>query len=513
MLGWIMLTRNRFCLLMAGLIIFCWVVPAWAIDLEKKVVKSKLDNGLTILMLERKFSPTVSLYIRHRVGAVDEVKGQSGAAHVLEHMMFKGTTTIGTKNYEAEKKLLMQIEQIGQALDNERMRQDKADQKRMEQLAAHLKKLQDEHRRYYIPNEIDRLYTENGGLDMNASTGQDVTTYHVSLPANKIELWARIEADRLLHPVFREFYTERDVILEERRQGTETSPDGKLYESFMGKAYAVHPYGLPIIGLPQDLTYMSQASIRHIHQKYLSPNNIVIAVVGDINARKTLKLIDQYFGRIPKDNSLSATIPAEPPQTEERKVEVLFDANPSMIIGYHKPTAPAAEDYIFDVLETILSKGRTSRLYSTLVLQKQIAESISVHNGMPATRYPNLFAISARPRHPHTNDELQTAIFQELEDIKKHPVSDQELIKAKNQLKMDYMKSLDSNSELASILSYYELLLGDYRYFSNYISHIDKVTAMDIQAAAAKYLVAENRTIAVLNKKINENTGAVKNEK
>ena len=224
-------------------------------------------------------------------------------------------------------------------------------------------------------------------------------------------------------------------------------------------------------------------------------------------------MINQYFGRIPKGNSQPANIPAEPPQTRERKVEILFDANPSMIIGYHKPTAPAAEDYVFDVLETILSKGRTSRLYAKLVLQTQIADSISVHNGMPATRYPNLFAIWARPRHPHTNDELLAAIFHELENIKNYPVPDKELTKAKNQLKMDYIKSLDSNSELASILSYYELLLGDYRYISNYISHIDKVTAIDIQAAAVKYLVAENRTIAVLNKETNKNTNAGKNEK
>ena len=281
----------------------------------------------------------------------------------------------------------------------------------------------------------------------------------------------------------------------------------------MQKAYAVHPYGVPILGEPQDLTYMSQAAIRHIHHQYLSPENIVIAVVGDIDAQKTLKLMDQYFGRIPKGNHTPPDIPAEPPQTGERKVEVLFDANPSMIIGYHKPTAPAAEDYAFDVLETILSKGRTSRLYSKLVLQMQIADSISVQNGMPATRYPNLFAIIARPRHPHTNNELQTAILAELENIKNHPVSDREMTKAKKQLKMDYIKNLDSNSELASTLSYYELLLGDYRYFSNYIFQIDKVTAVDIQKAASKYLIAENRTIAVLNKKINENTNAGKNEK
>ncbi|MHB8138315.1 MAG: M16 family metallopeptidase [Smithellaceae bacterium] len=508
-----MLTRNKFCLLLAAMFIFCLAGSALAIDLEKKVVKARLDNGLTVLMLERKFSPTVSLYIRHRVGAVDEARGQTGAAHVLEHMMFKGTTTIGTKNFAAEQKLLLQIEHIGQALDNERMKLGKADPKLIEKLAARLKQLQNEHRRYYISNEIDRLYTENGGLDMNASTGQDVTTYQINLPANKIELWARIESDRLLNPVFREFYTERDVILEERRQRTETSPEGKLYESFMRTAYAVHPYGLPIIGLQQDLTYMSQAAVRHIHQKYLSPENIVIAVVGDIDIQNTLKLINQYFGRIPKDNTRPAAIRAEPPQTAERKVEVLFDASPSIMIGYHKPTAPAAEDYVFDMLETILSKGRTSRLYSKLVLQMQIADSISTSNGVPATRYPNLFVIIARPRHPHTNDELQAAIFQELENIKNNSISDKELTKAKKQLKMDYIKSLDSNAKLASTLSYFELLLGDYRYFSNYISQIDKVTATDIQAVALGYLVAKNRTIAVLNNKTNNNINAGKNEK
>lgn len=493
--------RNRTCIFIILLIILFRAAPSPAMDLEKKIVKARLDNGLTVLMLERKFSPTVSLHIRYRVGAVDEVKGESGAAHVLEHMMFKGTSTIGTKNFKAEKKLLLQIEKVGRALDHERMKQNSADSKKINQLAARLKKLQDEHRRYYIPNEIDRLYTENGGSNMNASTGQDITTYFVSLPANKIELWARIESDRLKNPVFREFYTERDVILEERRQRVEASPDGKLYEAFMNAAYTVHPYGLPIIGLPQDLTYISQAAIRKIHRKYLSPQNIVIAVVGDIRIPDTLKIINRYFGNIPRGKRLPEAIPAEPPQAGERRAEVVFDASPSMIIGYHKPTAPASEDYVFDVLETILSNGRTSRLYSKLVLQMQIADSISVHNGVPAARYPNLFAIFARPRHPHTTAELEKAVLEELENIRNQPVPEKELAKAKNQLKMDYIKSLDSNADLASILSYYELLLGDYRYFSNYIPRIEKVTSKELQDAAVKYLTAGNRTIAVLNKK------------
>jgi predicted Zn-dependent peptidase len=453
-------------------------------------------------MLERHFSPTVSLYIRHRVGAVDEIKGESGAAHLLEHMMFKGTTTIGTNNFSAEKILLENIESAGDALDKEKRKADNADRKLIANLTNQLKKLQTQHKRYIIPSEIDRLYTENGGLDMNASTGQDVTTYNVSLPSNKIELWARIETDRLLNPVFREFYTERDVVMEERRQIVESDPDGKLYEQFISTAYKAHPYGRPIIGWSEDLAYLNPASLRKIFAKYKTPEKIVIAVVGDINPQETLKLIDKYFGRIPSGKEMKNDIvPEEPIQAEERRVSITFEANPMMIIGFHKPNAPAYDDFVFDVLETILTTGRTSRLYRRLVTEMQIAESITASNGIPGSRYPNLFTIFAKPRHPHTNAELENNILKEIEQLKNEPVTDAELTKAKNHLKMGYIQSLDSNTELASTLSYYEILLGDFRYFSNYLDLIEKVTAADIQKAAMLHLNKENRTIAVLNKK------------
>lgn len=508
-----MRTKNKIWIALGLLLLTCHALPARAVDLEQKIVKAKLQNGLTVLMMERKFSPTVSLYIRYRVGAVDEAPGQSGAAHFLEHMMFKGTTTIGAKNYTAEKKLLSSMEKIGRELDRERGRQGSANARKIRRLEARMKKLQDEHLRYYIPNEIDRLYTENGASGMNAATGQDMTTYYINLPANKIELWARIESDRLLHPVFRQFYTERDVILEERRQRLEASPDGRLYEAFMERAYTTHPYGIPIIGLLKDVTFMSPAAIHAMHRKYLSPRRIVIAIVGDIDPSKTMELIRRYFGKIPDAGAPSARIPAEPEQRAERKAQVWFDASPSMIIGYHKPAPPAREDYVFDVLETILSKGRTSRLYDRLVIKRQMAQSISVTNGVPASRYPNLFAIFARPRHPHTNEELQAAILEEIEAVKTQSVTEEELTRAKNQLKMDYIKSLDSNSELASILSYYELLLGDYRYFSDYLPQIQKVTTGDTQAAAIRYLTAKNRTIAVLNRKTDPGKGGETDEK
>jgi predicted Zn-dependent peptidase len=496
----IMLKQNRFyqfCLVFFT--VFCLAGQSLAFDLENKVVKANLSNGLTVIMLERHVSPTVSLYIRFRVGAVDETKSESGAAHLLEHMMFKGTTTIGVKDFPAEEKKMQEVNCLGYLLDGEKKK--KGNPQIIKDYTARLKTLQEQHRQLFKPNEIDRLYTENGGLDMNASTGQDVTTYKVSLPANKIELWARIEADRLLNPVFREFYTERDVVMEERRQRTDSDPDGKLYEQFISTAYKVHPYGRPIIGWEDDLMYLSPYAVHKIYTQYTSPENIVIAVVGDISPKETLRIIEKYFGILPQNRQEKRIIPPEPPQAAERRTEVIFDANPMMIIGYHKPTAPAYEDYVFDVLETILTTGRTSRLYKKLVLDMQLAESISAHNGIPGTRYPNLFTFFAKPRHPHTNDELEKVILQEIDSIKSQPVTAYELSKAKNHLKMGYVKSLDSNAELASTLSYYELLLGDYRYFSDYIKNIDKVTTADIQRVAKLYLNKENCTVALLKKK------------
>ena len=494
---------KRSSLFLLIIIAFClgFADKVFCFDLESRVIKTKLKNGIAVLLLERQVSPTVSLYIRHRIGAVDEEEGETGAAHLLEHMMFKGTKTIGAKNYAAEKKILAAIEKTGTALDAEKQKGEKANAKTIASLSARLKKLNEEHRKYFIPNEIDRLYTQNGGLDMNASTGQDLTTYQVSLPANKIELWARIESDRMLNPVFREFYTERDVVMEERRQRVETDPGGKLYEEFMSAAYAVHPYRNPIVGWPQDLLWLSPAAMRKYFEKYRAPEKTVIAVVGAINPPETLKLIKKYFEHIPASPARPRPAAPEPKQAAERRTEVTFDANPMIIMGFHKPNFPAYEDYIFDVMETILADGRTSRFYNLLVTKMQIVDRISAYNGLPGSRYPNLFTIFATPRHPHTNTDVENIILQELERLKKEPVTDEELTMAKNKLRVAYISTLDSNAQLASILSYYEALTGDYRHFSDYLKNIDKVTAQDIQQAANTFLTKENRTIATLERK------------
>jgi predicted Zn-dependent peptidase len=475
--------------------------PLFSYELAEAVQTFTLKNGLRLLMLERHLSPTVAIYIRYRAGAVDEADGKTGTAHLLEHMMFKGTRTIGTRNYAEEKKLQLRIERVGTALDREKTKGKAAHSPLIARLTDQLTSLQKEQRRLTLSNEIDRLYSENGAVGLNASTGQDLTTYQVSIPANKIELWARIEADRMVHPVFREFYTERDVVMEERRQRSESDPDGKLLESYLAAAFISHPYRRPVLGWPSDMRNLDIASMTKYFRNTHAPNNTVIAMVGDVQPSTALRIVKKYFSRIPAQKLASPQITEEPRQSGERRVEVIYDAEPQMIIGYHKPPPPVFADYHFDVIESILTKGRTSRLFKTIVQEKRLAENIQAANGLPGARYPNQFVIFSTPRHPHTLGELEQAIDLEIERLQREPVSESELEKVKNQIRADFIRGLDSNAGLAGMLSYYEALLGDYRYLAQYTATIDRITTDDIMQAARTYFTTENRTVATLTRK------------
>ena len=491
-----------FFLLLALLFVF-GSSPALAYDLEKKVVKHELENGLVVLILERHISPTISLYIIHRVGALQEEEGSTGAAHLLEHMLFKGTKTIGTKNYRQEKRILDQIRKTGNALDLERLKGEQADRGTINGLSEKLRLLQSQAKGLVVDNEIDRLYTENGGVDLNASTGQDVTTYHVSLPANKVELWARIESDRMTNPVFREFYSERDVVMEERKQTIESAPKRKLMELLLATAFKAHPYRRPIIGWPSDVQSLSMDYIEWFSRTYHAPNNTVIAIVGDVDPVKTLGIVKKYFGAINRVSLPPLRITAEPAQQGEQRIVLAADANPHLLIGYHKPTLPSFDDYVFDVIDALLTRGRTSRLYRTLVEERGIAESIDTANGLPGSKYPNLFVIMAAPRHPHTAEELEAAIHEEIEKLKREPVPPLELEKVVNQFRTDLIRDLDSNAGLASKLSYYEAIAGDFRYITRHIQVVESIKPEDIMKVARTYLVPENRTVATLVKKEN----------
>jgi predicted Zn-dependent peptidase len=468
-------------------------------DLEGRIILHTLKNGIKVLMLERHISPTVSFYIRHRTGAVDEPDGKTGMAHFLEHMMFKGTTTIGTKDYSREKPILDRIAAAGRRLDAERKKGRDGDSALIARLTEEIAALQKQEGQWMVSNEMDRLYTENGGLDMNGSTGQDITTFHVSLPANKMELWARIEADRMTNPVLREFYTERDVIREEKRQRTESSPDGRLMEQFLAEAFKAHPYRRPVIGWSADIPTLGMDDMESFIRQLHAPENTVIAIVGDFKTADAIRLVEAYFGPIAPYRYVPVAVPSEPPQRKERRLKIDDDANPRLVIGWHKPAMPAFDDYVMDVIEAVLSQGRTSRFYKKLVEETGLAESVYANNGSPGSRYDNLFTVYARPRHPHDNDEVERAIYREIDRLKTEPVPERELEKVKNRMRADFIKGLNTNAGLASSLSYYECLLGDYRYMTRHSRMVEKITPADIMAVARKYFTAENRTTALMS--------------
>ncbi|MGV8080258.1 MAG: M16 family metallopeptidase [Syntrophales bacterium] len=474
---------------------------AHARDLEERVLRRVLPNGLTVLLLERPLSPTVSLYIRYKAGAVDDEDSRTGTAHLLEHMLFKGTDSIGSLDPKKDAELLEQIFQVGGELDRERTLKDRADPEKVKALTARLRELEARHRKTFRSNEIDRLYTVNGGVGLNASTGQDVTTYHVSLPMNRLELWARIESDRMIRPVFREYYAERDVVLEERRLRTETDPGGLLYEQFMAAAFLSHPYRRPILGWPSDIPFLAPEELRAFLRHHHAPNNTVIAVVGRIRPDEVFRLIEKYFGGIPRQEPASRRLTEEPPQRGERRIRVLFDARPQLMIGWHKPALPHFDDYVFDVIEALLSRGRTSRLYRKLVEETGVAEKAVAASSIPGSRYPNLFMIFGAPREPHTPEAMEKLIYGEIARLHAEPVPAEELEKVKNGMRADFIRELASNEGMASRLSYYEAVAGDWRYITGHLKVIDRITPEDVRRVARNYLIPENRTIGVLLKK------------
>lgn len=476
--------------------VYC--LPAFAVEpLEDRVKEYSLDNGLKILVLKRTGSPTFSAYIRFLVGAVDEKAGETGTAHILEHMLFKGSQRIGTKNFNVEKHIMKDVEAVGEELDAERLKGEDADPEKIEMLREKLKKRLADQREYTNKDEISEIYTRNGASGFNAFTGADSTTYLVKLPSNKLELWAWLESDRIRSPVMREFYPERDVVMEERRRGVDNSPEGMLYEQFKAAAFIAHPYGNPIIGWESDIDFLPKDSVREFLKTYYSPNNMVITIVGDVEPDHVYRTIKKYFGDIPSQYIPPRIGTVEPPQKGERRVEVERDASPSLMIGFHKPTIPHRDDYVFDVIDFLLTSGRTSRLYKSLVLEKRIAVSVRSMWSV-GSRYDNLYGLSAKPRAPHTTLEIEEAIYAELDRLKEEPVSDRELQKVVNNMEADFVRNLRSNSGLAHYLSDYQILTGDWRYMIRYVDEIKKVTANDVMEAAKKYLVKSNRTVATL---------------
>ncbi len=482
------------------LLLIMAALPARGAGLEGKVAEYTLKNGMKLLMVERHNSPTIAAWIRFKVGSVDERSDERGVAHLLEHMLFKGTKTLGTTNYNAEKPLLDQIEATAQALINEKAKREKADPVKVDKLRERLTLLEKDASKYVVKDEFADIYSRNGGTGYNAFTSKDGTTYLINLPANKLELWAAIESDRMQNAVLREFYTERSVVMEERRRSYDAEPEGRLWETFLATAFLAHPNGQPVIGWMSDIENLTRTKAEDFLHRYYAPNNAIVAIVGDIDANKTLALVEKYFGGIPPGTPVAPVAVEEPAQRGERRVEVIGDANPRVYLGFHKPTLPHPDEYVFDVIDMVFADGRTSRLYKKLVIEKELVTDIGSFTA-PGHRYPNLFIIVATPRTPHTVAEVEAAIQEEIELLKREPVSAHELEQIRNKLEYEEVRQMGSNGGLARNLTEYEATAGTWRYLIEHRKKVAEVKSEDVQRVAGKYLTEENRIVGFITKK------------
>jgi predicted Zn-dependent peptidase len=478
---------------------------------EKRITVKVLPNGLTLIVCERPEAPVFSYYTLVDAGSADDPQGASGLAHMFEHIAFKGTDTIGTTNYPAEKIALAKVETAYAAYDAEYRKIIGKDPAKLASLKQAFDDAQAEAEKYVIPNQFAELAEKNGAADLNASTGEDSTQYFWSMPSNRFELWAYMESSRIGHPVAREFYKERDVVQEERRMRVDSNPVGALEEQFLATAFAAFPYRRPDVGWESEISQVTATEAEAFHKKYYVPANIVIAVVGDVKASEAMPVLTRYFGPIPAGPKPEPMTTVEPVQVAEKTVVVHEPTQPVYFEGYHRPSYHDPDDSVYDAISDILSNGRTGRLYRSLVRDQKIAQSAEADSDDPGYKYPNLFFLSARPLPGHSNDEVRAAIHKELDRLKNEDVTDEELAQFKTRNRADTLRGLADNGGLAHQLAEYQTRFGDWRQLFRELDQADKVTKADIRRVANKMFVESNRTSARIEFEAPPAAGATNN--
>jgi predicted Zn-dependent peptidase len=473
--------------------------PARAQALEGKVTRITLDNGMRFLLVKRGVAPVFAANLRFKVGSADDPGGETGLAHLFEHLAFKGTSTIGTRDAKQEAGILDATDRAVMGLLAELDRGERADATRLKGLREELASLQKKLQEITVKDELSQILTGNGATGLNASTSSDLTSYVVALPSNRLELWCALESARLRDPVLREFYSERDVVMEERRMRIDNQPQGKLYEQLLLSAFQAHPYRSPTVGFPSDLDHLTRPAAMEFRRRHYLPNNAVGALVGDIDPAAAERLLRRYFGGIPGGPVAAGPPTVEPAQTGERRVTVEFDAEPQLMMAFHKDVWPSPDDPVFQVIDSLLTSGRTSRLFRRLVLETRVAADVYSLQA-PGDRYANVFLIGAVPRAPHAPAEVEAEILREVKRLATEPIEERELQKIRNQVEASFLYPLRSNAGLASQISYYEILTGDWNNLAAYKQALMATTPARVQELARKTFVPSNLTVAVLSR-------------
>ncbi len=470
----------------------CFILPVRATEaiepyleqVTESLQEFTLDNGLKFIVVENHQAPVISFVTYADVGGANEPEGKTGVAHYLEHLAFKGTTKIGTTNYQEEKKVLARLDEtFAKLMANP-----------TPELSQQWQKLQQQASQYVKQNEFGQIVETEGGVGLNATTTADYTAYFYNFPSNKLELWMSLESERFLEPVFREFYEEKQVILEERRLRTDNSPIGKMIEAFLDTAFSQHPYRRPVIGYAEDIRNLTRKDVEKFFQTHYTPNNITIAIVGDVQPAEVQRLAKIYFGRYVKQPLPPQLTIVEPPQTETREVNLALPSQPLYLEGYHRPSLNHPDNAVYDVISGILSEGRTSRLYQSLV-QQQLALTAQSFNGFPGNKYPNLILFYALTAPNHSLEEVEIALRTEIEKLKTTEVTAAELERVKTNATASLLRTLDTNAGMARLLVEYDVKTGSWKNLFRELEAIAKVTPADVQRVAQTTFTAENRTI------------------
>ncbi len=464
-------------------------------QLEEKVKYYTLSNGLRVIIYKRGVAPVFAGTIIVKVGGVNEVLGQTGLSHMLEHMAFKGTKTIGTTNFDKEKNLLKKLENLefkvskGVDLNEE-------EKKKHEAIMQELKSL-------WKLGDFNNLYDIRGANGLNATTDKELTKYFVNLPRNAFEFWCWIESERIVNPVMRQFYQERDVVMEERRMRFDDDPQGKLYEYLLGVAYLNHPYRNPVVGYEFDIKRLTATMAQDLHNKYYVASNMVLSIVGDVDPEKDIKTIEKYFSRIPAGSLTSEKLLTEPAQKGERRISLESSSAKHLYIAYHKPNYPDQDDPPISIMSEILSGSRVSPLYKNLVQKKKIVTAIE-HDETPGYGYPNLLLFAAQPNSPNDNMDVLKAFDYEIDRFIKNGTTQEELDIAKRSVAMEYLAHLKSNISLAKDFASSLLIYDNHLASIDWYSKAMKVTLGDVKRVAGKYLRKDNRTVATIEDKAQE---------
>ncbi|HEY1489704.1 MAG TPA: pitrilysin family protein [Verrucomicrobiae bacterium] len=485
------------------------------------VVEKTLANGMRLLMVERHDEPTVAGGWVAHVGSSNEKLGMTGIAHLFEHMMFKGTATIGTSDYKRDLDILAQQEVVRDNMRAEernmramlRRGEIEGDLLKPENWTPHYRELQkqfadlvEQERKLIVKNEFDVLLSREGASGVNAFTSEDMTAYFENVPANKLELWMWMESDRLHHPVFREFYAERDVVFEERRMRADSTPLGKFNEELNAMFWQSSSYSWPTLGWPSDIPSISKAQADDFYATFYAPQNITLILVGDFKAAECEAMARKYFERIPRGTKpIPDVVTLEVKQQAEKRMDAEADTNPQVEILWHTVPFGHKDSYALQILAQILST-RTGRLYKNLVLGSGVATSVDAGQG--SQKWAGYFEVDGEAKEGHKPEEVEQGIYDNLAALQKEEVPDNELKKVKNNFAAGEYRRLSANFPILHQIISYEGE-GDWREINAEGPKIQAVTAADVKRVANEYFTKENRTVAIYTRK----PGTVPSEK